>query len=175
MTNKTNIPTNAGRFWIGLWFPNGWADCCTPKPMENPDNPTPTPVETELIKNGDFALDSTGWDYSGETFFENGKAYLSSGAVTDTLTQFITVKPNTTYKLVADIDSSGAVMDFGVRDYAGKYTEVKESVKGLGEETITFTTGSGITEITVFFEVIRYQSNEEVMALDNVELIKMNN
>ncbi len=23
--NKTHIPTNKGRLWIGLWFPNGWA------------------------------------------------------------------------------------------------------------------------------------------------------
>jgi len=23
--NKTHIPTNKGRLWIGIWFPNGWA------------------------------------------------------------------------------------------------------------------------------------------------------
>lgn len=25
-TNTTHIPTNKGRLWIGLWFPNGWAE-----------------------------------------------------------------------------------------------------------------------------------------------------
>lgn len=24
-TNTTNVPTHKGRFWIGIWFPNGWA------------------------------------------------------------------------------------------------------------------------------------------------------
>ena len=25
VTNYTHIPTKAGRFWVGAWFPNGWA------------------------------------------------------------------------------------------------------------------------------------------------------
>ena len=25
VTNLTHIPTKAGRFWVGAWFPNGWA------------------------------------------------------------------------------------------------------------------------------------------------------
>ena len=24
-TNTTHVPTNRGRFWVGIWFPNGWA------------------------------------------------------------------------------------------------------------------------------------------------------
>lgn len=24
-SNTTNVPTHKGRFWIGIWFPNGWA------------------------------------------------------------------------------------------------------------------------------------------------------
>ena len=207
MKNTTHVPTKAGRFWIGAWFPDKWAgeadfdtsyfeidyakiepfgesgDMPNKEPINESHweagsfpgpgpNPNPTPDPKNLILNGDFASGDSDWIISGDASISNGKAMLSSGSSTDTLMQTVTVKPNTTYELSADILSPGCTVDYGVLDYNGRYSDLRRTTNSEGKQVITFTTASHISVITVYFEVQRYQDILEPAYIDNVSLIE---
>lgn len=206
-TATKNIPTNASRLWIGLWFPNKWAgtpdfdttmfeiDSVKITPFnesgdtpqaetfpndgwatvsETPDTEDPSKQNpTNLVENGDFSEGSSKWNISGGTIITD-KATLSSGNNTDTLNQTITVLGDTEYTLSADIVSNGTVLDFGVDDYNGRYTELKESVDSSGRKVIHFKTAKHITQIKIFFEVLRYQNSDSAVTVDNVVLVEGN-
>jgi len=75
-TNTTHIPTNEGRLWIGLWFPNGWAG--------TPDFDTAV-----------FEIDSvkiTPFHEAGDT--EQNETYSEGGWAEDTFFDDPTIKPD---------------------------------------------------------------------------------
>lgn len=205
-TSTTNIPTNASRLWIGLWFPNKWAgipnfdttmfevDSVKITPFNeagdtpqsetfpndgwvtveptNPDVDDPSKNDPKnLVLNGDFNLGPANWNISGGTLISD-KATLSSGNNTDTLTQTISVLPDTEYTLSADIISNGTVIDYGVKDYNGRYTSLKESTDSSGNKIIHFKTAKHIKQITIFFEVLRYQGSNTPVTVDNISLVQ---
>jgi len=122
-----------------------------------------------LVKNGEFK-NSSNWKLIGSPKIKNGKAILSSGLDTDIIEQKITVKPNTKYKLTADISSSGAEVDLAVSGHNGKYSETKSSYTSNAKGVLEFKTGSLVDDFKVFIHVLRYQENNEDVTIDNVVL-----
>ncbi|WP_455544514.1 family 16 glycosylhydrolase [Intestinibacter sp.] len=154
-------------------FPNdGWA---FPSDIEVPKDPSEEPKDdpTNLVLNGNFDLGSSNWDTSGGTSISD-VATLASGSNTDTLSQTISVSPDTEYTLSFDVTSSGTLLDYGVNDYNGKYTKLKESTDSSGKKVLHFKTGKNINEITVFFNVLRYQNSKSPVTIDNICLVKGN-
>lgn len=190
-TSYKNIPTNEGRLWIGLWFPNGWAgspafdttqfevDYVKIVPFhEAGDTPqhetygrtgwaSDTIYEADvvtsdnLLLNGDFAAGTEGWDLSGGAQVADGRAILASGSNTDTIKQTIEVQPGATYKLIVDAQSAGADLEVGVEDYNGRYTKLNKVVTGKETVELTFTVAAWMKQITVYANVVRYQKNKE--------------
>ncbi len=129
--------------------------------------------EINLIINGEFN-DSSNWNLIGSPKIENGKAILSSGLDTDIIEQKITVKPNTKYRLTADIISSGAEVDLAVSGYDGKYSETKSSYTNKAKGILEYTTGYLVDDFKVFIHVLRYQENSEDVIIDNIVLQEIN-
>lgn len=132
--------------------------------------PDEKPITNNLVVNGDFSDGSASWNTSGGTVIQEGKAALSSGSSTDTLSQKISVEGGRTYTLSADVISSGAKVSIGVKDYNGRYTNIHKTVSQSGKVELTFTTASHIKEIQLYGEVLRYQSCIEPVYLDNIVL-----
>lgn len=208
----TNIPTNASRFWLGIWFPSsadtdkdgygdsGWCGTAdfdtavfeidsvkiTPyhEAGDTPQKETypksgwavdsfPEDIEAEHfdhVINGDFSSGSEGWQLFGDARINDGYAWLSSGAHTDTITQLVPVLPKMTYTLAADVVTDGIEVTIGVRKPNGTMSETKK-VCTSGRTTVTFTTESGISEMELFAEVLRYQDDEKPVKVDNITLI----
>ena len=124
------------------------------------------PQNASLVKNGDFSSGTEYWTLTGSASLENGAIVLNSGADTDTIEQTVSVLPQTTYRLYADIVSNGVNVDVGVRDYYGRWTEIS-----VQNEPLIFTTGDGITTITIYFQVLRY--SEGSSRVDNIVLSQL--
>ncbi|MGI6109465.1 MAG: family 16 glycosylhydrolase [Eubacteriaceae bacterium] len=125
---------------------------------------------TNLITNGDFTDGSSGWTLSGGAAAGKDCVLLASGSDTDSMTQTVTVKPSTTYTLQAGITTPGAIVQYGVRDYNGRYTELSQTADADGNVKLTFTTASWIREVTVYFQVLRYQTNTDSASISKVSL-----
>lgn len=208
----TNIPTNASRFWLGIWFPSGvdtdgdgygdsgWCGTAdfdtavfeidsvkiipyheagdTPQKETYPKSgwaadSFPEDIEAEHfdhVINGDFSSSSDGWQLFGDARINDGYAWLSSGAHTDTITQLVTVLPKMTYTLAADVVTDGTEVTIGVRKPNGTMSQTK-TVRASGRTAVTFTTDSGISEMELFAEVIRYQDEKNPAKVDNITLI----
>lgn len=159
-------------------YPNdGWAEPATPINPSNPDTPSNPDISDDnpihnLIKNGSFSDSFNNWKISGGTWLSNGTAYLASGDNTDTISQTVSVENGATYTLSADITSMGSEIEFGVKDYNGRYTTYSEKYTKDGRYNLTFTVASNISSIEVFAEVVRYQKNSSNCSIDNITLVK---
>lgn len=137
----------------------------------NPDDTEPETV-ANLVVNGDFSQGGDGWTKSGSARIEDGAAYLASGSDVDTISQTVDVEKGETYTLSADITSTGAEIELGVKRYNGRYTTYSEKYTKDGHYYLTFTVGADISSIEVFASVNRYQSNGEDCSIDNISLVR---
>lgn len=128
--------------------------------------------KVNLVQNATFDQGTQGWNLSGSTRVENGAAYLASGKDVDSISQKIQVEKGATYTLSADITSNGAGIEFGVKDYDGKYTKCSETYTEDGKYQMTFKVADHMDQIEVFASVDRYQENGEDCSIDNIVLVK---
>ncbi len=129
-------------------------------------------TNVNLVKNPSFEEGEKDWNYSGGTRISDGAAFLASGKDTDTLSQTVSVEKGEVYTLSADITSGGAKLEFGVKDYDGKYTRYSEFYTEDGKYQMTFQVASHIDKIEVFATVERYQDHNSDCSIDNIVLTK---
>ena len=131
----------------------------------------PENIEAEAydhIVNGDFAAGEEGWKLSGKAEISDEQGVLATGSVTNTISQTITVYPNMTYTIKADVLTDGAEVTLGARKANGT-GNVCESFTDSGEKYVTFTTEKSCTEMVIYAQVLRYQSGNPVY-VDNISV-----
>lgn len=143
---------------------------------QEPEIDTPeisTPEISEETETEDVKLGSD-WIISGSASADGDEFILSSGSDTDRVSQQLKIKKGGTYTVSAEIDTDGAVLDLGVDDYNGRYTNLKKSISKDGKYELTFTAANHIDTVVLYFEVLRYQENSKPVHVANVQFAEGN-
>ena len=139
---------------------DGWAADSFPEDIaaENYDH----------IVNGDFSDGEEGWKLSGKAEISDEQGVLDTGSVTNTISQTITVYPNMTYTLKADVITNGTEVTLGTRKANGSGNTC-ETYTESGEKYLTFTTEKSCTEMEIYAQVVRYQDGDPAY-VDNISV-----
>ena len=137
-------------------------------PQEPPADPAPPIGGESLVTNGDFENGLSGWNNIStagglaETVrFADGNALQLTPTAdgTATLLQQVTVEPNSHYQLSFSLTSEGGSYGYaGVRGHAGRWSEISAGDNQSGRQTVDFTTGENVSEVTVFVQAFRQQT-----------------
>ena len=127
------------------------------------------PVEEGLLKNGILKNDHY-WNLDGSASIMGGKAILTSGSDTDSISQEVNLETGKTYQLSADIESDGCQVDLIISGYDGKYSNKSISYDTNTKGNLVFTVGKVHSESKVVIRVLRYQTGEAKVS--NIQLIE---
>ncbi|OUV71543.1 MAG: hypothetical protein CBC98_08275, partial [Planctomycetaceae bacterium TMED138] len=137
-------------------------------PIEPPLSP-PAPIASDsLLTNGDFESALSGWSNissaggKAETILGDAGSALRltpSADGTAALLQQVAVDPSTSYRLSFSLTSAGGSYGYaGVRDHAGKWSEISVGDNVSGRQTLDFVTDANVSEVTVFLQAYRQQT-----------------
>ena len=129
-----------------------------------------TPV-SGLLNNGTFTQGDAYWTLGGSASITSGKAVLTSGYDTDTISQNVSLETGKTYKLTCDIESNGCVVDVMMQGHDGKYSKKKVSYSTNTKGELVFTVGKVHSESKVVIQVLRYQDGS--VKVSNIKLEEM--
>ena len=141
------------------------------QPSEPDTTPEQAPPAVNLLLNGDFSQGAESWRISGSAVIPCGEAHLASGSDTDGIAQSVRVNKGGSYTLFAEIISEGTQVNVGVRDYAGRYTQLADSTDTSCLLQVSFTCADHIDNIEIFAQVLRYQSTTDVVRIRRIVLI----
>lgn len=117
-----------------------------------------------LIVNGGFEPGLNGWTKTGASAaVQDGAIFhtgfkglrLGSGSSADGVQQTVTgLTPNTTYTLsgVGHVQTSGGAVRLGVTGYGGSDVYTAFTSTTPTRQSITFTTGAGVTSATIYYQ-----------------------
>ena len=138
----------------------------TPDQPEIPEIPV-----SGLLNNGTFTQGNSYWTLGGSASISLGKAILTSGCDTDTISQKVSVETGKTYKLTCDIESDGCNVDLMIQGHDGKYSNKKLSYSTNTKGELVFTVGKVHSESKVVIQVLRYQNGS--VKVSNIQLEEM--
>lgn len=138
----------------------------TPDQPEIPEIPA-----SGLLNNGTFTQGNSYWTLGGSASISLGKAILTSGCDTDTISQKVSVETGKTYKLTCDIESDGCNVDLMIQGHDGKYSNKKLSYSTNTKGELVFTVGKVHSESKVVMQVLRYQNGS--VKVSNIQLEEM--
>lgn len=124
-----------------------------------------------LLNNGTFTQGNSYWTLGGSASISSGKAVLTSGCDTDTISQKVSVETGKTYKLTCDIESNGCVVDVMIQGHDGKYSKKKVSYSTNAKGKLVFTVGKVHSESKIVIQVLRYQNGS--VKVSNIQLEEM--
>lgn len=138
----------------------------TPDQPEIPEIPV-----SGLLNNGTFTQGNSYWTLGGSASISSGKAVLTSGCDTDTISQNVSVETGKTYKLTCDIESDGCNVDVMIQGHDGKYSKKKVSYSTNTKGELVFTVGKVHSESKIVIQVLRYQNGS--VKVSNIQLEEM--